>query len=295
MAFSSKAEHRPVLLREVIDLLAIRADGVYVDMTVGLGGHAAAILERLGPEGILVGIDRDSAALEIAAERLQDKRALLVKGRFGEVREIIAGLNIKSVDGALIDLGVSMLQLKEHDRGFSFMSNEKLDMRMDVNEGLSAWEVINRYSEKELQRVLIEYGEEPLFKKIAKRIVEARRSKEIETCSELADIVLQAYGGRGKTHPATRTFQAVRIEVNQELDELRQGLSAMMSVLRPNGRACVIAYHSLEDRIVKNYFRDEGKEGTVKVLTKKPVVPAREEVLGNPASRSAKLRGIEKI
>jgi 16S rRNA (cytosine1402-N4)-methyltransferase len=295
MASSLKTPHLPVLLSEVVNLLSISEKGVYVDMTVGLGGHSAAILERLGPDGILVGIDRDSTALEIAAERLKDKRALLRKGRFSEVREILSGLGINSVDGALLDLGVSMLQLKDHDRGFSFMSDSKLDMRMDVNEGPSAWEVINRYSEKELQRVLTDYGEEPLFKRITKRIIEARRAKEIETCSELADIVLKAYGGRGKTHPATRTFQAVRIEVNQELDELRKGLSAMLNVLTPNGRACVIAYHSLEDRIVKNYFRDMGKEGTIKVLTKKPVVPSRDEILGNPASRSAKLRGAEKI
>jgi 16S rRNA (cytosine1402-N4)-methyltransferase len=295
MASNSSSRHLPVLLHEVIDLLAIRENGVYVDMTVGLGGHSAAILEKLGPDGILIGIDRDTEALRIAAGRLKDERAHLVKGRFSEVREIISGLGINSVDGALLDLGVSMLQLKDHDRGFSFMSDARLDMRMDVNEGPSAWEIINRYSEKELQRVLTEYGEEPLFRKIAKRIVEARKEKEIDTCAELADIVLQAYGGRGKTHPATRTFQAVRIEVNRELDELRQGLSAMVSVLRPNGRACVIAYHSLEDRIVKNYLRDTGKEGTIKVLTKKPVVPTRDEVLGNPASRSAKLRGAEKI
>jgi 16S rRNA (cytosine1402-N4)-methyltransferase len=295
MASSIKTRHQPVLLREVVDLLAIRENGVYVDMTVGLGGHSGAILERLGPGGILVGIDRDSAALEIAADRLKDDRVRLVKGRFSEVREILSGLGINSANGALLDLGVSMLQLKEHDRGFSFMSDARLDMRMDANEGPSAWEVINRYSEKELQRVLTEYGEEPLFKRISKRIVEARQAKGIETCAELADIVLQAYGGRGKTHPATRTFQAVRIEVNRELDELREGLSAMMSVLRPNGRACVIAYHSLEDRIVKNYFRDLGREGAVKVLTKKPVAPTREEVSGNPAARSAKLRGAEKI
>jgi len=295
MDSSSKAEHRPVLLREVIDLLAIRENGVYIDMTVGLGGHSAAILERLGPDGILVGIDRDSEALDIAAERLKDRRAYLRKGRFSEVQEIISGLGVNSADGALLDLGVSMLQLKEQDRGFSFMSDARLDMRMDANEGPSAWEIINKYSEKELQRVLTEYGEEPLFKRITKKIIEARQAKEIDTCSELADIVLKAYGGRGKTHPATRTFQAVRIEVNQELEELRKGLSAMISVLRPNGRACVIAYHSLEDRIVKNYFRDLGKEGTVNVLTKKPVVPARDEILANPASRSAKLRGAEKI
>jgi|WetSurMetagenome_2_1015567.scaffolds.fasta_scaffold00413_14 16S rRNA (cytosine1402-N4)-methyltransferase len=295
MAYSCRPEHLPVLLPEVIDLLAIRADGIYVDMTVGLGGHSAAILERLGPKGRLIGIDRDPAALGIAAERLKDERAILLKGRFGDAPEIISGLGIKEVDGALFDLGVSMLQLKEHDRGFSFMSDARLDMRMDMLEGPSAWDVINRYSEKELQRVLTDYGEEPLFRKIAKRIVIARQPSSIDTCAELADIVLRAYGGRGKTHPATRTFQAIRIEVNQELEQLKKGLAAAVGTLRTQGRICVIAYHSLEDRIVKNTFREMGRAGTISVLTKKPLAPARDEILRNPASRSAKLRGAEKI
>jgi 16S rRNA (cytosine1402-N4)-methyltransferase len=188
-----------------------------------------------------------------------------------------------------------MMQLKDHERGFSFMSDAKLDMRMDASQKLSAWEVVNRYSEKELQRVLLEYGEEPLFRKIAKRIVSARHSSSIDTCAVLADIVLQAYGGRGKTHPATRTFQAVRIEVNGELGELRTGLAGAAGVLKTGGRLCVISYHSLEDRIVKNMFREMGKEGIIKVLTRKPLVPAREEILANAAARSAKIRGGEKI
>jgi 16S rRNA (cytosine1402-N4)-methyltransferase len=295
MASSGQTAHLPVLLAEVIELLAIRQGGIYVDMTVGLGGHSAAILERLGPDGLLIGIDRDEAALSRAAERLKDERVRLIKGRFSEVGEIVSGLGINAVDGVLFDLGVSMLQLKEHERGFSFMSDARLDMRMDTTEGRSAWEVVNRYSEKELQRILTEYGEEPRFRKIAKWIVSARQASPVNTCKELADIVLQAYGGRGKTHPATRTFQAIRIEVNAELDELRKGLSVAFGVLKPGGRTCVIAYHSLEDRIVKNTFREMGREGSIKVLTKKPLAPARDEVLRNPASRSAKLRGAEKI
>ena len=295
MASNGQTAHLPVMLSEVVGLLAIRQDGIYVDMTVGLGGHSATMLEELGPDGQLMGIDRDDAALSRAAERLTDERVRLVKGRFSEVGEIIAGLGINAVDGLLFDLGVSMLQLREHERGFSFMSDARLDMRMDASDGRSAWEVVNRYSEKELQRILTEYGEEPHFRKIAKRIVGARQASPVNTCKELADIVLQAYGGRGKTHPATRTFQAIRIEVNSELDELRKGLSAAFGVLKPGGRNCVIAYHSLEDRIVKNVFREMGKEGSIKILTKKPLAPARDEVLRNPASRSAKLRGAEKL
>jgi 16S rRNA (cytosine1402-N4)-methyltransferase len=295
MASSGQIEHKPVFLSGSLELLAVRENGVYVDMTVGLGGHAAALLDKIGAGGLIVGIDRDEAALSRAAERLKDERVRLEKGCFSEIREILSGLGIEAVDGIFFDLGVSMMQLKDHDRGFSFMSDAKLDMRMDPSQKLSAWEVVNRYSEKELQRVLLEYGEEPLFRKIAKRIVSARHASSIDTCAGLADIVLQAYGGRGKTHPATRTFQALRIEVNGELGELRKGLAGAAGVLKTGGRLCVISYHSLEDRIVKNMFREMGKEGIIKVLTRKPLVPAREEILANAAARSAKIRGAEKI
>ena len=295
MAFSGQAAHVPVLLNEVIEMLEIREDGVYVDATVGLGGHSSAILDRLGGRGTLIGIDRDEEALSYAANKLGTDRVFLRQGRFSEIGEVLQDLRIESADGVLFDLGVSMLQLKQHERGFSFMSDARLDMRMDPSQKLSAWDVVNRYLEKDLQRVLQEFGEEPLFRKIAKRIVMDRKSGPIDTCAELADIVLQAYGGRGKTHPATRTFQAIRIEVNRELDELRSGLAAALGVLKTGGRLCVISYHSLEDRIVKNLFRDWGKEGLIRVLTKKPMAPGREEVLRNSASRSAKLRGGEKL
>ncbi|HTZ17092.1 MAG TPA: 16S rRNA (cytosine(1402)-N(4))-methyltransferase RsmH [Dissulfurispiraceae bacterium] len=295
MEFNSRAAHTPVLLNEVIGMLEVRENGVYVDATVGLGGHASAILKRIGRDGELIGIDRDEEALSHAAERLGNGRVHLNKGSFSEIGEIVSGLGKQKVDGVLFDLGVSMLQLKEHDRGFSFMSDSRLDMRMDPSQKLSAWEVVNRYQEKDLQLILKEFGEEPLFRKIAKRIATARQSAPINTCAELAELVLQAYGGRGRTHPATRTFQALRIEVNKELEELRAGLSTALGILKIGGRMCVIAYHSLEDRIVKNTFRDLSRAGDVRLLTKKPVVPAREEVLSNPASRSAKLRGIEKI
>jgi 16S rRNA (cytosine1402-N4)-methyltransferase len=295
MESSDGSPHIPVLLIEVAEMMAVRDDGVYVDATVGLGGHSSAILERLGSKGMLIGIDRDDESLSFAGKRLGNGRVHLHKGRFSELREIVSDLNMDQVDGVLFDLGVSMFQLKDHDRGFSFMSAARLDMRMDPSERLSAWEVVNRYSEKELQWILKEFGEEPLFRKIAKRIVISRQSVPINTCSELAELVLQVYGGRGKTHPATRTFQALRIEVNKELEELRNGLSAAVGVLKVGGRICVIAYHSLEDRIVKNTFRDLSRDRVLRILTKKPIAPVREEVLRNPAARSAKLRGIEKI
>jgi 16S rRNA (cytosine1402-N4)-methyltransferase len=295
MAFSGQAAHAPVLLNEVIEMLEIREGGVYVDATVGLGGHSSAILDRLGGCGTVIGIDRDEEALTYAANKLGTDKVYLRQGRFSEIGEILQDLSLECADGVLFDLGVSMLQLKEHERGFSFMSEARLDMRMDPSQKLSAWDVVNRYLEKDLQRVLQEFGEEPLFRKIAKRIVINRKSNPINTCAELADIILQAYGGRGKTHPATKTFQAIRIEVNRELDELRSGLAAALGVLKSGGRLCVISYHSLEDRIVKNLFRDWGKEGLIRVLTKKPMAPGREEVLRNSASRSAKLRGGEKL
>jgi 16S rRNA (cytosine1402-N4)-methyltransferase len=295
MAFSGQATHVPVLLKEVIEMLEIREGGVYVDATIGLGGHSSAMLERLGDRGTLIGIDRDEEAMTYAANKLGRDNVYLRQGRFSEIGDVLQDLKIESADGVLFDLGVSMLQLKEHGRGFSFMSDARLDMRMDPSEKLSAWDVVNKYREKDLQRVLQEYGEEPLFRKIAKRIVISRQSGPIDTCAELADIVLQAYGGRGKTHPATKTFQAVRIEVNKELDELRSGLAAALGILKVGGRLCVISYHSLEDRIVKNLFRNWGKEGLIKVLTKKPIAPGRDEILRNAASRSAKLRGGEKI
>ena len=295
MESSNRAVHTPVLLNEVVDMLAVRGNGIYLDATVGLGGHSSAILDRLGSEGMLIGTDRDEEALASAAKRLGNGRVRLRKKRFSEIGDIVSDLKIDSLDGVLFDLGVSMFQLKDYDRGFSFMSEARLDMRMDPSEKLSAWEVVNRYSEKELQRILKEFGEEPLFRKIARRIVMSRQSTPINTCSELAELVFQAYGGRGKTHPATKTFQALRIEVNKELEELRNGLSAAVGMLKVGGRICVIAYHSLEDRIVKNTFRDLSRERVLRILTKKPIAPVREEVLKNPAARSAKLRGVEKI
>lgn len=287
--------HIPVLVKETIEMLDVKANGIYVDATVGLGGHAAAVLSMLGTGGRLIGIDRDEDALGYAGERLGNDRVSLRKGAFSQVGDVLLSLNIKEVDGVLFDLGVSMLQLKDFGRGFSFLSDARLDMRMDTAQELTAWDVVNRYPEKEIARILKEYGEEPFARRIAKAIIEYRKRAAINTCNELADIVMRACGRRGKTHPATRTFQALRIEVNKELDELKKGLASAVSILKSGGRLCVISYHSLEDRIVKNFIRDSAKGGVLKILTKKPVIPNIDEIRRNPSSRSAKLRGAERI
>ena len=287
--------HIPVLLEETMEMLAVKETGTYLDATVGLGGHAERILSVLGPSGRIVGIDRDVDALQSAGERLGDPRVLLRNGSFSEMSEILSSAGIESLDGALLDLGLSMLQLRDLSRGFSFMSDDRLDMRMDVSQSLSAWDVVNRYPERKLEAVLLEYGEERSARKIARSIIDSRRKSPVNTCSELAKIVEGVYGGRGKIHPATKTFQALRIEVNRELDELREGLTAAAGRLRTGGRLCVISYHSLEDRIVKNFIRDKAKEGLLRPLTKKPVCAGPEEKRVNPSARSAKLRGAEKL
>lgn len=287
--------HIPVLVKETIEMLDVKANGTYVDATVGLGGHAEALLSMLGADGRLVGIDRDEEALGYARERLGNDRVLLKNGSFSQIEDILSSMNIRQVDGVLFDLGVSMLQLKELKRGFSFISDARLDMRMDTAQELTAWDVVNKYHEKELEKILKEYGEDPFARRIAKAIITCRKKSPINTCKELSDIVMKVYGGRGKTHPATRTFQALRIEVNKELDELKKALASALNILKAEGRLCVISYHSLEDRIVKNFMRDSAREGIVKVLTKKPVTPGFDEIRINPSSRSAKLRGAEKI
>jgi len=287
--------HLPVLLEEVITLLDVRQDGIYVDATIGLGGHSEHLLRYIGPGGKIIGIDRDDAALEIAEKRLSDRRIILRRGSFADLESLLLAEGVSSVDGILLDLGVSMLQLKTPDRGFSFLSDERLDMRMDNRQRKSAWDVVNSYSEKELTRILKEYGEERLSRKIAAAILRIRNKDTIDTCSELADIVERVYGGRGRIHPATRTFQALRIEVNRELQQLTDGLEASQRLLKKGGRLCVIAYHSLEDRIVKRFVAERSKKGELKILTKKPVTASIEEQRLNPSSRSAKLRAAEKI
>jgi 16S rRNA (cytosine1402-N4)-methyltransferase len=287
--------HLPVLMREVIDLLSIVEGGTYVDATIGLGGHSEAILQRVGKQGRVIGVDRDAEALRMTEERLHDSRLVLKKGRFSELENLLASQDIGQVDGLLFDLGVSMMQLKDLKRGFSFHSPERLDMRMDGATGLSAWDVVNRYSEKDLIRILKEYGEEHAAPRIARAIVRYRGKKSVDTCAELEDIVFRAAGRRGRVHPATKTFQALRIEVNREIKELEEGLASSLGILKNGGRLCVISYHSLEDRAVKNFMRDEAKKGVLRPLLKKPITPTSEEIRENPSSRSAKLRGAERL
>lgn len=290
-----ESPHLPVMQEEVIEMLKPRQNGVYIDATVGPGGHSEEILEHIGPAGVLIGIDRDDEALKMAEKRLSDRRVVLKRGSFADMESMIHAEGISSVDGVLFDLGLSMLQLKSPDKGFSFASDGRLDMRMDRRQKLSAWDVVNRYPEKEIERILREFGEERLSRKIARAITTHRQKKSIDTCSELSALVEGVYGGRGRFHPATRTFQALRIEVNRELDQLRAGLEATSRLLKSNGRLCVISYHSLEDRIVKHFMAESSRKGLFRVITKKPLVPSTEEIRSNPSSRSAKLRSAEKI
>jgi 16S rRNA (cytosine1402-N4)-methyltransferase len=287
--------HLPVMIREVIEVLDPVEGGTYIDATVGLGGHAAMILQMIGQTGKVVGIDRDDEALARTKESIPDSRLILKKGSFSDLEMILHSTGMNDADGVLLDLGVSMMQLKNTDRGFSFLSKERLDMRMDSSQELSAWEVVNRYHERELIRILREYGEEYRAVRIVRSIVQERNKKSIDTCSELAEIISRSIGRHGKINPATKTFQALRIEVNRELDELTKGLDASLRVLRKGGRLCVISYHSLEDRVVKHFIKENAKADRLKQLMKKPLVPGIEEIRANPSSRSAKLRGAEKL
>lgn len=285
--------HTPVLLEEAVSLLLGNGGKVYVDCTVGLGGHSYEILKR-NPEAYLIGIDRDPHALEIADQRLSEfeGRYSLYKANYSDLDLVLKEEGVEKVDGFLFDLGVSMLQLKT-PRGFSFQRDEPLDMRMDPQQEKTAYHVVNRYSEEELYRIIREYGEEPYARKIAKAIVLYRSKKPIETTGELSKIILSVVPKRGKIHPATRTFQAIRIEVNQELQSLKIALEKTINFLNKHGRIVVISFHSLEDRIVKRFFQEH--KDVLKVLTKKPITPTIEEIRRNPSSRSAKLRAGEKL
>ncbi len=280
------------MVQEVLRFLAPGPGKVVVDATVGTGGHAEAILER-GAE--LIGIDRDPLALEVARERLSrfDKRFRLIQGNFRHLAQILRDHGVQEVDGVLFDLGMSSFQLGDPERGFSFLTGGPLDMRMDPSQQLTAHEIVNRWPEREIARVLWEYGEERLARRIARAIV---KSRPIETTTQLAQIVARCYPpGYHRIHPATRTFQALRIAVNDELNALREGLLAAIRLLRPGGVVVTISFHSLEDRIVKRTFRQRWIAGEVEILTKKPLTPTAEEVRRNPRSRSAKLRAARKL
>lgn len=304
--------HRPVLVSEVLAALAVRPGGCYVDATFGRGGHAAAILERLGPTGSLLALDRDPAAAEWArAEFCNEPRFQFVQSRFSELASIVTERRLCGrVDGVLLDLGVSSPQLDDPERGFSFSRNGALDMRMDPTSGSSATDWLNRIGEMELERILAEFGEERFHRRIARAIVAARRRAPITTTARLAEIVSLAIPTRqpGK-HPATRVFQAVRIAVNDELNELRAVLPQTTQILAPGGRLAVIAFHSLEDRMVKRFMRERARgqelpldlpvvgipKGISLRLIGRPSRPADPEVMANPRARSAVLRVAERL
>ncbi len=306
--------HKSVMLDETIGNLRIRPEGVYVDGTLGGGGHSLEILKHLTATGTLIGIDRDDAAIASAGERLSDGtgRVHIVRGNYSDMPEILRGLGVDSCDGILLDLGVSSYQLDEAERGFSYMADAPLDMRMDRREARTAADIVNEESEQELYRIIRDYGEERFARNIAKNIVSSRSRKKIETTGELVEIIkasipmkVQKTGG----HPAKRTFQAIRIELNGELTGLEDSLDSMIDLLRDGGRICVITFHSLEDRIVKACFRRNenpctcppdfpvcvcGKKPKGIVITRKPILPGEEELDENPRSKSAKLRVFER-
>jgi len=287
-------EHYPVLHREVLQFFKENVkNGIIVDGTIGGGGHSYLILKEI-PNVFIIGIDKDDYALERTEERLKDfkGRFKLFKSSFRDIDKILKDEGIDKVNGILFDFGVSSFQLKL-DRGFSFQRDEPLDMRMDRSQHLKGSDVVNRYPLKELERILKEYGEERFYKRIAKYIVDRRRKKKIETTKELADIVYRAYPPKlryGRIHPATKTFQAIRIEVNNELEDIKEGVTKGIESLKENGIIQAISFHSLEDRIVKNIFKDFKKLKKLEILTKKPIIPTTDEIRENPASRSAKLR-----
>lgn len=295
--------HTPALRAEVVAGLAPRSGGRYVDGTLGGGGHAAAILEASAPDGVLLGIDADPAALAAAGAQLAPfaARVALVHGNFRDLARLARTAGFDAIDGLLLDLGVSSHQLDTPERGFSFLADAPLDMRLDPTGGTTASDMVNQASEGELADIIYRYGEERGSRKIARTIVEARRKVRIETTGALAEIVTRALGGRhGKIHPATRTFQALRIAVNRELESLEAALPQAVELLKPGGRLAVISFHSLEDRTVKLFFRAEsgygGASGPVRlrIITKKPITAEDAEIRANPRARSAKLRIAER-
>lgn len=304
--------HIPVLLEETLTYLNPTPGGIYVDGTLGGGGHSHEILKRIAPSGRLIGIDRDMEAIHAASERLEDYKALFtpVHGNYVDIKEFLKGLNIDAVDGILLDLGVSSHQLDMVERGFSYHEDVRLDMRMDKTQSFSAYEVVNEYTAEELSKVIWNYGEERWAKRISNFIVENR---PITTTGQLVEVIKKAVPAsarRDGPHPARRTFQAIRIEVNQELSLLEDSLRNAVSSLKQGGRLCVITFHSLEDRIVKTTFRNLkdpctcppgapvcicSKLPEVEIITRKPIVPSDQELKNNPRSRSAKLRVCQKL
>ena len=305
--------HISVLLYETVDSLNIKPDGVYVDCTLGGAGHTSLILSRLGENGRVIGIDRDDDALQNAREKVRDNRLITVKENFENIINAVEIAGFSSVDGIIMDLGVSSHQLDVAERGFSYIKDAPLDMRMDQTSPLTAFEVVNGYPERELARILKDYGEEKFASKIASKICARRAEKPIENTLELAEIITSAIPGKFRFeggNPAKRSFQAIRIEVNGELDCIPKAIEEGSKILNVGGRMSIISFHSLEDRLVKNGFQKLerpctcpsdfpicvcGKKQQVKIITKKPILPSKEELENNSRSHSAKLRVCEKV
>lgn len=307
-------KHTSVLLEETIEQLCIRPDGIYLDGTLGGGGHAFEVAGRLKAGGRLIGIDQDEAAIEAATTRLMPfaDRVTVLRNNYCNAREALAEIGIDKVDGIVLDLGVSSYQLDTVERGFSYKYDTKLDMRMDRRQSLTARDIVNGYPEMELYRIIRDYGEDNFAKNIAKHIVKARVEKPIETTGELNEIIKAAIPAKMRAnggHPSKRTFQAIRIECNRELEVLKNSLDGMIDMLNPGGRFCIITFHSLEDRIVKSGFKKNespctcppdfpvcvcGKVSKGKVITRKPILPGEEELAWNRRSKSAKLRVFER-
>lgn len=307
-------EHKSVLLYETIDGLHIKPDGIYVDGTLGGGGHSYEVCKRLSTKGSIVGIDQDAAAIEAAGDRLKDfgEKVTIVRSNYCDMKSRLHELGIGKVDGIILDLGVSSYQLDTAERGFSYREDAPLDMRMDTRQKMTARDIVNDYSEMDLYRVIRDYGEDKFAKNIAKHIVAARGKKPIETTGQLTEIIRQAVPMKYQKksgHPAKRTFQAIRIELNRELEVLRDSLDDMIELLNPGGRLCIITFHSLEDRIVKSAFKKNenpctcppdfpvcvcGKVSKGSIVTRKPILPSEEELERNSRSKSAKLRIFER-
>ncbi len=307
-------KHTSVLLQETVDGLNIRPDGIYVDGTLGGGGHSYEICRRLGEKGSIVGIDQDAAAIEAASNRLKDfgEKVTIVRSNYCDMKSRLQELGICKVDGIVLDLGVSSYQLDTAERGFSYREDAPLDMRMDTRQTMTARDIVNDYSQKELCRVIRDYGEDKFAANIAKHIVMARSKAPIETTGQLTEVIRAAIPMKYQKksgHPAKRTFQAIRIELNRELEVLRDSLDDMIDLLNPGGRLCIITFHSLEDRIVKSAFRKNenpctcppdfpvcvcGKVSKGSIVTRKPILPSEEELEYNSRSKSAKLRVFER-
>lgn len=308
-------KHKSVLFDECMEGLNIKPDGIYVDGTLGGGGHSSGICELLGPEGTLIGIDRDKDALNAASKRLEKYNCnkIFVQSNYSDIVQVLEDLDIDEIDGALLDLGVSSFQLDNPERGFSYMNDAPLDMRMSQDDIFTAADVVNEYDKKELTNIISKYGEERWASRIADFIVKAREDKPLQSTFELVDVIkaaIPASARRTGPHPAKRTFQAIRIEVNDELGQLERAVEEFCDVLAPNGRLCIITFHSLEDRIVKDIFNKRanpctcpkefpvcvcGKKADIKKITGKPVVSSEVELEDNPRARSAKLRIAQKL